>query len=296
MERTSAMDRLHPGVSLLFFVCAVGGTLLLDHPLFRLISLCGALCCHAVLCPGKALRFLLRGALPLCAFAALLNPLFNHRGVHILFYFPWGNPCTGESLLYGVMSACLLLSVLLWFRCYTAVMTSEKGLFLFSRAAPSLTLLLRLCLRFLPAFRRALERTRDAQTGLLGPPKTKREALRRAFTAFQTRLRAALTNAIAVSDAMRSRGYGLPGRTVYSRFALHERDKLCLPFLLCVALTVCGAYAAGLLRFEYFPAPHGAELTPLALFCALLYSLLCFFPVILQRLEVSKWRTLPSKT
>ena len=66
--------------------------------------------------------------------------------------------------------------------------------------------------------------------------------------------------------------------------------------LLCVALTVCGAYAAGLLRFEYFPAPHGAELTPLALFCALLYSMLCFFPVILQRLEVSKWRTLPSKT
>ena len=79
MERTSAMDRLHPGVSLLFFVCAVGGTLLLDHPLFRLISLCGALCCHAVLCPGRALRFVLRGALPLCAFAALLNPLFNHR-------------------------------------------------------------------------------------------------------------------------------------------------------------------------------------------------------------------------
>ncbi len=291
MERMRAIDRLHPGVSLLFFVCAVGGTLLLEHPLLRLCSLCGALCCHLALCPGQSKRFLLKGALPLCAFAALLNPLFNHRGAHILFYFPWGNPCTGESLLYGVMSACLLLSVLLWFRCYAAVMTREKGLFLFSRAAPSLTLLLRLCFRFLPAFRRALERTRDAQTGLLGPPRTKREALRRAFAAFRVRLRAALTDAVEVSDAMRSRGYGLPGRTVYDRFSLHRRDRLCLLALAALSLPVFGAYAAGLLKFSYFPSPHGAAVSPFALFCAALFGLLCFFPLILQRSEVSAWRT-----
>ena len=255
MERTTAMDRLHPGVSLLFFVCAVGGTLLPEHPLFRLCALCGALCCHAILCPGEG-RFLLRTAGPICAFAAVLNPLFNHRGAHILFYFPWGNPCTGESLLFGLSAAALLLVVLLWFRCYTAVMTSEKSLFLFSRIAPSLTLLLRLSLRFVPAFRRSLKRTRDAQTALLGPPKTKREALHRVFSAVQIRLRDALQNAVAVADAMKSRGYGLPGRTCFAIFRFHFRDSVSLLFLLGCALPVLGAWAAGELRFSFFPLPR----------------------------------------
>lgn len=290
MERTTAMDRVHPGVSLLFFVCAVGGTLLLEHPAFRLCALCGAVCCHKVCCPGAG-RFLLRTAAPLCALAAVLNPLFNHRGVHILFYFPWGNPCTGESLLFGLSAACLLLSVLLWFRCYTAVMTGEKSLYLFSRTAPALTLLLRLSLRFVPVFRRALERTREAQTALLGPPRTKKEALRRAFFAVQIRLRDALQDAVAVADAMKSRGYGLPGRTGFDVFRFRSRDGVSLLFLSGCALPVLGAYPAGLLRFSFFPAPHGAPPSPLLFLCAPLFLLLCLFPVILHGWEVSRWRS-----
>ncbi|MBQ6093016.1 MAG: energy-coupling factor transporter transmembrane protein EcfT [Clostridia bacterium] len=293
MERTTAMDRVHPGVSLLFFVCAVGGTLLPEHPLFRVCALGGALCCHAVLCTGGG-RFLWRTAAPVCAFAAVLNPLFNHRGAHILFYFPWGNPCTGESLLFGLSAAALLLCVLLWFRCYTAVMTSEKSLFLFSRAAPSLTLLLRLSLRFVPAFRRALLRTRDAQTALLGPPRTKKEALRRAFSATRIRLRDALQTAADTADAMKSRGYGLPGRTCFAAFRLRGRDAAALLFLLGCALPVFGLWAAGGLRFSFFPLPSGAPVSPLTAFCAALYTALCLFPVILHRSEVSRWNSCKS--
>ena len=182
MKCTDAVSRLHPGVILLFFLCAIGGTLLLSHPLFRVLSLVGALCCHALFCREESGVFLLRTALPVCLLAAVLNPLFNHQGVHILFYFPWGNPCTGESLLYGVLASLLLFTVLVWFRCYTAVMTTDRSLFLFSRAAPSLSLLLRLALRMIPAMRADFTRTMEAQTCLLGPAKTNREALRRAFS------------------------------------------------------------------------------------------------------------------
>ncbi len=288
MERTTVMDRMHPGVSLLFFVCAVGGTLLLEHPLFRACALCGALCCHAVLCPGAG-RFLWRTATPVCALAAGLNPLFNHRGIHILFYFPWGNPCTAESLLFGLYSAGLLLCILVWFRCYTTVMTSEKSLFLFSRFAPSLTLLLRLSLRFLPAFRLSLNRTRDAQTALLGPPSTKKEALHRAFSAVQIHLKDALQDAVSIADAMKSRGYGLPGRTCFAAFRFHNRDKAALTALLVCALPPLGACGAGLTRFSFFPLPNGAPLSPLTVFCALAFFALCLFPVFLHGREVSRW-------
>ena len=290
MHRTDAVSRLHPGVILLFFLCAVGGTLLLSHPLFRLLSLIGALCCHALLCRDARGAFLLRTALPVGLLAAVLNPLFNHQGVHILFYFPWGNPCTGESLLYGVLASLLLFTVLVWFRCYTAVMTTDRSLFLFSRAAPALSLLLRLALRMIPAMRADFARTMEAQTCLLGPAKTKREALRRAFMAFRVQLRRALENAVQLSDAMKSRGYGLPGRTAYALFSWHRRDGLCCLFLLCCALPVLGASLSGGLSFSVYPTPHGAAVTPLLLFCAIVYFSLCISPVLWNRLEVLAWK------
>ena len=289
MKQTDALQRLHPGVILLFFVCAVGGTLAIAHPLFRLCALCGALCCHAICCRGQALSFLLKTALPLCLLAAVLNPLFNHQGTHILFYFPWGNPCTGESLLYGAMAALLLFTVLLWFRCYTAVMTSDKSIFLFSRVAPSLSLLLRLSLRMIPAFRRDFARTTQAQTCLLGVPETKREALRRAFLSIKVQLRRALTDAASLSDAMKSRGYGLPGRTSYALFRWHRRDSLCTLFLLACALPILGAGMAGQLSFFYYPSLHGAAFTPMLLFCAVLFFCLCMSPVFWNRWEVRRW-------
>ena len=290
MKCTDAVSRLHPGVILLFFLCAIGGTLLLSHPLFRVLSLVGALCCHALFCREESGVFLLRTALPVCLLAAVLNPLFNHQGVHILFYFPWGNPCTGESLLYGGLSSLLLFTVLVWFRCYTAVMTTDRSLFLFSRAAPSLSLLLRLALRMIPAMRADFTRTMEAQTCLLGPAKTNREALRRAFAAFRVQLRRALENAVKLSDAMKSRGYSLPGRTAYALFLWHRRDGLCLLFLLACSLPVLGASLSGGLSFSVYPSPHGAAPTPLMLLCAILYFALCMSPVFWNRLEVLAWK------
>ncbi len=296
MERTDAVSRLHPGVILLFFVCAIGGTLLVAHPLFRLAALLAALCCHALFCRRERYAFLLKTALPVCLLAAVLNPLFNHQGVHILFYFPWGNPCTGESLLYGVLASLLLFTVLLWFRCYTAVMTTARSLFLFSRAAPSLTLLLRLSLRLIPALRQAFARTMEAQTCLLGAPQTKRDTLRRAFLAVRTQLRSALDTAVQLSDAMKSRGYGLPGRTSYAQFQWRRRDSLCCLFLLSCALPVLGAALAGDLSFSVYPTPHGAPLTGLPLFCAIAFFVLCISPVIWNRSEVSAWKRSGSST
>jgi len=290
MHRTDVVSRLHPGVILLFFLCAIGGTLLVAHPLFRLASLIGALCSHALFCREKGGAFLLKTALPVCLLAAVLNPLFNHQGVHILFYFPWGNPCTAESLLYGGFASLLLFTVLVWFRCYTAVMTSERSIFLFSRVAPSLSLLLRLSLRMIPAMRQSFARTMEAQTCLHGAPQTKREALRRAFLAIRTQLRHALENAVQLSDAMKSRGYGLPGRTSYALFCWHRRDSLCCLFLLGCALPALGAASAGRLSFLFYPSLHGADMTPLLLFCALAFFVLCMSPVLWNSLEVLAWK------
>lgn len=43
--------------------------------------------------------------IPFLLFMAVMNPVFNHQGVTILFYLNNGNPITKESILYGVAAA-----------------------------------------------------------------------------------------------------------------------------------------------------------------------------------------------
>src|SRR5690606_15261610 len=91
--------------------------------------------------------------LPMLLFMAALNPLFNHQGVTILFYLERsGNPVTLESILYGISSAIMFVTVIMWFSCYNKVMTSDKFIYLFGRIMPKLSLLLSMTLRFVPRY------------------------------------------------------------------------------------------------------------------------------------------------
>lgn len=84
---------------------------------------------------------------------AVTNPLFSHNGVTPLFYLN-GNPVTLEAFVYGAAIAVMVVGVMLWCRCYSAVMTSDKFLYLFGRAIPKLALVLSMALRFIPMFKR----------------------------------------------------------------------------------------------------------------------------------------------
>lgn len=58
------------------------------------------------------------------------------------------------------------------------------------------------------------------------------------------------------ADSMKSRGYGLPGRTAFSLYRYSRRDRLLLLWL-----ALCGAYvaAAGRSRREVALLSHGAR-------------------------------------
>lgn len=80
--------------------------------------------------------------LPLLVITALINPAFSHQGVTILTYLPSGNPLTLESILYGIYAAFLLITVIAWFSCFNAVMTSDKFMYLSGGIIPALSLVL----------------------------------------------------------------------------------------------------------------------------------------------------------
>ena len=85
--------------------------------------------------------------------SALINPAFNHEGVTVIAYLPSGNPLTLESILYGIVAASMVATVICWFSCFNKIMTSDKFIYLLVRIIPSLSLILSMTFRFVPKFK-----------------------------------------------------------------------------------------------------------------------------------------------
>ena len=296
MANRDTFSGYHPMVNFLFFGLVLLFSMCLMNPVCLAVSLCSATAYHVSLNGRRAVRFGLLYMLPLLLLTAVVNPAFNHRGVTILAYLPSGNPLTLESLLYGLGAAAMLSGVLTWFACYTAVMTSDKFVYLFGRAIPALSLVLSMTLRFIPKFKRQLAAVREAQK-CVGRDVSEGSLLRRAkngMTILSILLTWALENAIETADSMKSRGYGLPGRTAYSIYRFDDRDRgLLLWIAVCGLYLICG-WRAKAFTFVYYPGIRYTPVTPLTFSFYLAYLLLCLTPVILDCREDMIWKKLRS--
>lgn len=284
----------HPAVNFAYFALVLAFSMTLMHPVCLLISLTGACCCLAQLHGLRELGHSARWLVPMALLAALVNPAFVHQGVTILTYLPSGNPLTLESILYGLAAALLLASVVLWFRCFSAVMTSDKFIYLFGRAIPALSLVLSMTLRFVPRFRRKFHTVAQAQR-FMGRDTENGSLLQRcknAMKVFSIMVTWSLESAIDTADSMRSRGYGQPGRTAFSIYRLDSRDRSLLLWL-----AFCGTYllAAALSRglfFQYYPMLGGAPLRPITVSFYAVYLLLCLTPALLSWVSQRRFRRL----
>ena len=287
----------HPLVNFLYFTLVIGFSMALNHPLAQVISLTCAVI-YAVQTEGKkAVLFTLKWCLPIMLLTAFMNPAFSHEGITVLLYFPTGNPLTLESILYGISSGMMIATVMLWFTNFNRVITSDKFIYLFGRIIPALSLVLSMTLRFVPKFKAQMNLTVDAQK-CIGRDITEGSLWQRtkiAITVLSIMVTWSLENAIETADSMRSRGYGLKGRTAFSIYRLDDRDKMALLYL-----GFCGFYLlAGMIvsafGFRYFPSIRYVGLNTVTLSFQFVYLILCIMPVVLNRAEEKKWKAIHSK-
>lgn len=295
--KRDAFSGYHPVVNMLYFVSVIAFGMFFMHPVLQAIALVSAVVYSQMLKGKRALKFNLLYMLPLLLITAAINPAFNHAGVTILFYLKSGNPVTLESILYGVATAVMFVTVIIWFSCYNAVMTSDKFIYLFGRAIPALSLIFSMVLRFVPRYKSQIRRISHAQRSI-GRDVTQGSPYRRAkhglrIVSIMTTW--ALENAIETADSMRSRGYGLPKRTSFSLYRFDNRDRLALGILAGLLLVILTGAALGENTIRYFPS---IRLDPYSSFSAIVYVAyfaLCLMPVGIQILEDIKWRSIASR-
>ncbi len=297
MMRDSFSD-YHPFNNFLYFALVISFSLVLSHPLAQGITLVCS-CTYIISIDGKkSLLFLIKYCLPMVLLTAFINPAFNHEGTTILMYFSSGNPLTLESILYGLSAGAMLVTVLLWFASFNRVMTSDKFIYLFGKLIPALSLVLSMSLRFVPKFKTQMSTVTEAQRSI-GRDVSSGSLWQRTKTAiliFSIMITWSLENAIETADSMKSRGYGLKGRTAFSIYRFDERDKYTLIWLSFCGLFLLSGTILNAFGFRYFPNIRYIALdrTTIPFYCV--YFALCITPVVLNIKEDKKWKTLVSKT
>lgn len=285
----------HPLSLLVYFLSELLIAMFVTNPVIQLSALLGGTLFCAMLVPRRELGANLGFYIPMMLLVAVTNPLFSHNGVTPLFFLN-GNPVTLEAILYGVSIAVMVVGVMLWCKCYSEVMTSDKFLYLFGRAAPKLSLVLSMTLRFVPMFRRRMHKVSAAQkamglysgSGIVA----RAQSAMRVFTAM---IAWSFENAMDTAASMKARGYGRKGRTQFSLFRFRASDAALLTVCAALLGTVAAGAAVGAVTFYFYPRITPLPAAPGAVTVYAAFGMLSALPFILEVKEALVWRFCVSK-
>ena len=253
-----AFSKCHPAVNFLFFVGAIGLSVLIQHPAYLLAGAVAGLAYYLLLAGRKGLKTIW-WLLPLFVVLTAMNPLFNTLGETPLFYL-FGRPYTAEALLYGGALAGMFVVVILWFGCYNRVLTSDKFTCLFGNLIPAISLLLVMVFRLVPNFIRKTKQIIGARKSIgKGAGQGAKEKLTQGVTVLDTLTGWALEGSVVTGDSMRARGYGSAKRTSFMIYKMTPADWVLLGIMVALlALTVTAA-CLGQMAAEFVPALQLAD-------------------------------------
>ncbi|MDP4171864.1 MAG: energy-coupling factor transporter transmembrane component T [Bacillota bacterium] len=288
---SNRFDRLHPLVSFCYFAGSIILLLAMLHPLFLGAAFVAVLAVTFIYDHGENLRkwtiFMFISGL----FIAILNPVFNERGRHVLFV-AYNHRFSLEAILIGGMNALSLMSIIALFVTYNEVMTPNKLLFLFSKIFPQFAVLLMLTLRFIPLMRRRLEEISAVQAskGIYVTDGKLRDRVKNGMLYVQVLLTYSLEEAIQTADSMKARKYGTGRRTSYEYFIFTKTDLAALFYLLILFGTVLYGRIKGLGYLNVYPLMEPLSLSPQEGVTFVLFLLFFIFPFVVEVGGRIRWR------
>ena len=280
----------HPAVNLIFFLFTIGITMFSTGPAFLAVTLVFSWIYSILLNGRKAVKTNLIFTIPVVVIMAVINTLFTHNGATVLFFLN-DSRITLEALLYGLAAAVLLSSIIVWFSCFNVVMTSDKLIYLFGKAAPVLGLTLSMIFRFIPLLK---ARFREITMG-------QRCMGRHVSGGFFAKIRQctkevsiliswSLEAAIETSDSMEARGYGLPGRTSFHLFKLTPTDKVLLAAIGASGIIAAAGCILGKTSIYYYPKVVLGQWDVLTVITFAAYIVMLAIPIVTDIFGEIKWQ------
>ena len=259
VRKYTTFETFHPSLLLVYILGAAILSMLSNNPVFLGITLLGAFCIHnfyyGIKESAKAVLYML----PILLIVAVVNMLTNQRGMTPLFQI--GHTAyTLESLCYGFGNGVMLLSVLLWCRCFSAVLSNQKFLYLFGRRFPATSLLLSMILKLFPETKHKIQSIQMAQGGNENNGKVSlKQKINHSMRQISSLLEWSMEDSIETADSMKARGYGSVKRTSYANYRFTMSDGLLLLFFVTLILAT-GYYALrGSGQYQYFPVMQMQE-------------------------------------
>ncbi|MBE5816275.1 MAG: energy-coupling factor transporter transmembrane protein EcfT [Clostridiales bacterium] len=262
-------------------------------PVILCISLFGSFTAYAILKRGaRAREFLL--PLVIIPVSAVINPVFSHNGVTVLFIIN-DTPITLESTLYGAGIGVMISAVIYWFKSFTVIMTSDRLLYVCSAVSPRLALVFSMAIRYVPLLIRQREEVRGAQR-IMGRYKTRElpQKIASSSRVFSVMVTWALENGVVTADSMSARGYGAGRRTHFYVFSFKMQDALFVVACLILGCMIFIPMATGAMGFEYYPEIYMSK-GILSVMGYIAFVCLTLLPCGLYILEELKWKYLERK-
>lgn len=280
----------HPAVNLIFFLFTIGITMFSMSPVFLSATLFFSWLYSILLNGKKAIKSNLLFTLPIVVIMAVINTLFTHNGATVLFFLN-DSRITLEALLYGLAAAVLLSSIIVWFSCFNVVMTSDKLIYLFGKAAPVLGLTLSMIFRFIPLLKARFREITMGQRCMGRHVSGGFFAKIRQYTKEVSILISwSLEAAIETSDSMEARGYGLPGRTSFHLFKLTPTDKVLLAAIGASGIIAAAGCILGKTSIYYYPKVVLGQWDVLTVITFAAYIVMLAIPIVTDIFGEIKWQ------
>lgn len=291
----TGFERFHPVVLFFYYVCVLLFAMFSVHPLILLAVLAGGVFFFGMMTPFRNLAKDLIYYFFLFLLIMLVNPLFSHNGVTILFFMN-DNPVTLEAFCVGAATAAMITGVMFWCKAYQKILTTDKILYLFGKASPKLALVLSMAMRYLPLLKDQMRTIHQTQKTMgMYTQESAADRLLGNIRSFDSLLTWSLEHAVDTADAMKARGYGLRGRTNFSLFRFRREDGVVLAAMAILALCITVSFLGGQYDFSYYPAIMKIKTKVWDLLCYGLVFLFMLLPGLLEVKENIQWNYWKSK-
>ena len=276
-------ERCHPAVNLIYFAAVIAGTVVFQHPVFLVISFLCA-CAYSIRRNREKAVIFDMLLIPCAAAFALYYSSYHHFGITVLKQNFVGNNMTLESLVYGLALGICVAGVCIWMSCVYSVFSTDKMVYLFGRVSPRLSLFLAVALRMVPRIKKEARKINMARQGIgrgIGQGNLWQRTAN-GIRILSMLITWTIESLMTASDAMRSRGSSLRGRTAFSIYRFDNRDRAyVIGMFFCITLTVM-AVLLGYTDMSYDPRILWEPVTPVMGLLCLGYAALCLMPLGLE--------------